>query len=44
MPYENYVIHFFNHQTHHGGPLLKVLTEVRSQAPVSVIVFMPEEV
>ncbi|WP_209503990.1 MULTISPECIES: DinB family protein [unclassified Ruegeria] len=44
MPYENYVIHFFNHQTHHRGQMRKILTEVGSQAPVSDIVFMPKEV
>ena len=44
MPYENYVIYFFNHQTHHRGQMLKVLTEVRSQAPVCDVVFLSEEV
>lgn len=44
MPYENCVTHFSNQQTHHRGQLHKTLTEVGSQAPVSDIFFMPEEV
>lgn len=44
MPYALCVIHFFNHQTHHRGQVHKMLTETGSEAPVSDIVFMPQEV
>ena len=44
MPYAECVIHVFNHQTHHRGQLHKMLTEAGSPAPVSDLVFMPEEV
>ncbi|MEM6658946.1 MAG: DinB family protein [Pseudomonadota bacterium] len=44
MPYAQCVIGFFNHQTHHRGQLHKMLTETGSQAPVSDLVFMPQEV
>lgn len=43
-PYAQCVIHFFNHQTHHRGQLHQMLTETRSAAPVSDLVFLPEEV
>jgi uncharacterized damage-inducible protein DinB len=41
--YEQCVIHMFNHQTHHRGQLHQMLTELGSQAPVSDLVFMPQE-
>ncbi|MEX0349638.1 MAG: DinB family protein [Paracoccaceae bacterium] len=42
-PYAQCVIHMFNHQTHHRGQLHQMLTECGSDAPVSDLVFMPEE-
>ncbi|MGV6805052.1 MAG: DinB family protein [Ruegeria sp.] len=44
LPYAQCVMHFFNHQTHHRGQLHKMLTEAGSEAPVSDLCFMPEEV
>lgn len=41
-PYDQCVIHMFNHQTHHRGQLHQMLTEVGSDAPVSDLVFLPE--
>lgn len=41
--YAQCVIHMFNHQTHHRGQLHQMLTELGSKAPVSDLVFMPEE-
>ncbi|WP_037306956.1 DinB family protein [Ruegeria halocynthiae] len=43
-PYAQCVMHFFNHQTHHRGQLHQMLTETGSAAPVSDLVFLPEEV
>ncbi|MDP5216452.1 DinB family protein [Ruegeria sp. 2205SS24-7] len=42
-PHAQCVIHMFNHQTHHRGQLHQMLTETGSAAPVSDLVFMPEE-
>ncbi len=42
-PYWQCVIHMFNHQTHHRGQLHQMLTEAGSQAPVSDLVFLPED-
>lgn len=42
-PYAQCVIHMFNHQTHHRVQLHKMLTEAGSNAPVSDLVFLPEE-
>ncbi len=42
-PYAQCVIHMFNHQTHHRGQLHQMLTEAGSQAPVSDLVFLPED-
>ena len=42
-PYAQCVIHMFNHQTHHRGQLHQMLTETGSEAPVSDIVFLPED-
>ena len=42
-PYAQCVIHMFNHQTHHRGQLHQMLTETESAAPVSDLVFLPEE-
>ncbi|WP_299889976.1 DinB family protein [uncultured Ruegeria sp.] len=44
VPYARSIIHFFNHQTHHRGQIHKMLTETGSAAPVSDLVFMPQEV
>ncbi|WP_170760539.1 DinB family protein [Ruegeria lacuscaerulensis] len=44
LPYAQCIVHFFNHQTHHRGQLHKMLTETGSAAPVSDLVFMPQEV
>lgn len=43
LPYAQCVIHVFNHQTHHRGQIHKMLTETGSAAPVSDLVFMPQE-
>lgn len=43
LPYAQCVIHMFNHQTHHRGQLHQMLTETGSAAPVSDLVFMPQE-
>ncbi|MDF1728345.1 MAG: DinB family protein [Sulfitobacter sp.] len=37
------VTHFFNHQTHHRGQLHAMLTATGRSAPVSDLVFMPED-
>ncbi|EEE37203.1 DinB family protein [Rhodobacteraceae bacterium KLH11] len=42
-PYAQCVIHMFNHQTHHRGQLHQMLTEAGSDAPVSDLVFLPED-
>ncbi|SDW44215.1 Uncharacterized damage-inducible protein DinB (forms a four-helix bundle) [Ruegeria halocynthiae] len=42
-PYAQCIIHMFNHMTHHRGQLHQMLTEARSQAPVSDLVFLPED-
>ncbi|WP_299983416.1 DinB family protein [uncultured Ruegeria sp.] len=43
-PFAQCVIHMFNHQTHHRGQLHQMLTEAGSEAPVSDLVFLPEDV
>lgn len=37
------VTHFFNHQTHHRGQVHAMLTRAGLSAPVTDLVFMPEE-
>ena len=37
------VLHFFNHQTHHRGQVHAMLTAAGVEAPVSDLVFMPDE-
>lgn len=37
------VIHMFNHQTHHRGQVHAMLTKSNIKAPVSDLVFMPED-
>ncbi len=38
------VAHMFNHQTHHRGQVHAMLTAAGETAPVSDIVFMPEDI
>ncbi|MHA6261749.1 DinB family protein [Arenibacterium sp. CAU 1754] len=42
-PMEQCVMGFFNHQTHHRGQVHAMLTATGSKAPVSDLIFMPEE-
>ncbi|MFU8865100.1 MAG: DinB family protein [Rhodobacterales bacterium] len=35
--------HMFNHQTHHRGQIHAMLTEAEAKAPVSDLIFMPED-
>lgn len=37
------VVHFFNHQTHHRGQIHAMLTAMGKAAPVSDVIFMPED-
>lgn len=37
------VTHMFNHQTHHRGQIHTMLTAAGAEAPVSDLVFMPED-
>lgn len=37
------VVHFFNHQIHHRGQIHAMLTAAGQQAPVSDLIFMPED-
>lgn len=37
------VTHFFNHQTHHRGQIHAMLTAAGQKAPVTDLVFMPED-
>ncbi len=37
------VVHMFNHQTHHRGQVHAMLTEAGVEAPVSDLLFMPDE-
>ena len=43
-PLAECVTHMFNHQTHHRGQVHAMLTAAGAKAPVSDLVFMPEEV
>ena len=36
-------VHLFNHQTHHRGQIHAMLTAAGARAPVSDLVFMPDE-
>ncbi|MDU9003843.1 DinB family protein [Sedimentitalea todarodis] len=38
------VVHMFNHQTHHRGQVHAMMTAAGLAAPVSDLIFMPEEV
>lgn len=37
------ITHFFNHQTHHRGQVHAMLTAAGHDAPVSDLIFMPED-
>ena len=37
------ITHFFNHQTHHRGQVHAMLTAAGQDAPVSDLIFMPED-
>ncbi len=42
-PVATCVTHFFNHQTHHRGQVHAMLTRAGLSAPITDLVFMPEE-
>ena len=42
LPVTRAVVQFFNHQTHHRGQLHAMLTAAGENAPVSDIIYMPE--
>jgi uncharacterized damage-inducible protein DinB len=42
-PLDLCIVHFFNHQTHHRGQIHAMLTEAGAEAPVTDLVFMPED-
>jgi uncharacterized damage-inducible protein DinB len=41
-PFDLCVMHLFNHQTHHRGQIHAMLTAAGAEAPVTDILFMPE--
>ncbi|WP_299280855.1 DinB family protein [uncultured Tateyamaria sp.] len=43
QPFANCVVHFFNHQIHHRGQVHAMMTAAGGEAPVSDMVFMPED-
>ncbi len=42
-PLEVCVAHFFNHQTHHRGQIHAMMTAAGLKAPVSDVIFMPDD-
>lgn len=42
-PMEQCIVHLFNHQTHHRGQVHAMLTTTGSKAPVSDLIFMPDD-
>ena len=44
LPVATCVTHMFNHQTHHRGQVHAMMTAAGLRAPISDIVFMPEDV
>lgn len=42
-PFDQCVTHLFNHQTHHRGQIHAMLTAAGATAPVTDLLFMPEE-
>lgn len=43
-PMRDCIMHFFNHQTHHRGQVHAMLTAVGQTAPVTDLIFMPEDI
>jgi uncharacterized damage-inducible protein DinB len=43
QPLDQCIVHMFNHQTHHRGQVHAMMTAAGLKAPVSDIVFMPED-
>lgn len=43
QPLELCVTHFFNHQTHHRGQVHAMMTDAGLNAPVTDLIFMPED-
>lgn len=43
LPLAEAIVHFFNHQTHHRGQIHAMLTAAGQKAPVTDMVFMPED-
>lgn len=43
QPLELCVVHVFNHQTHHRGQVHAMMTAAGLEAPVTDLVFMPED-
>lgn len=42
-PMAGAIVHFFNHQTHHRGQIHAMVTSAGQKAPVSDLIFMPED-
>ncbi|MEP0964227.1 MAG: DinB family protein [Roseobacter sp.] len=42
-PMSTFVVSFLNHQTHHRGQIHAMLTAAGQRAPVSDLIFMPED-
>lgn len=42
-PHAECVVHMFNHQTHHRGQIHAMMTAAGLKAPVTDLVFMPED-
>ena len=43
QPLEHCVVHLFNHQIHHRGQVHAMMTAAGLEAPVSDLIFMPED-
>ncbi len=43
-PLSRCITHYFNHQTHHRGQVHAMLTAAGQKAPVSDLLFMPEDI
>lgn len=43
-PLEQCIVHLFNHQTHHRGQVHAMMTAAGLNAPVSDLIFMPEDI
>lgn len=44
QPLEQCIVHMFNHQIHHRGQVHAMMTAAGLRAPVSDLIFMPEDV